>query len=423
MSAADRPPGLAPTWASDATWNSPGDPWDGLPTKTAPSAGIISQGYIPNEQPPPDRENWWKNTLKLFGTYQDTFEVQNWLEGVGSGNSVNATEAIRVCEVDGFNQLVGGHWTGGRRTFVANGDLIYSSSHGTVWNGESLAGSPPTFQCIAGTALGNSIANNVIAAGDTTTIELWTSSSQTWSAVTSPATQHSFVIWQSQLVRFIFGCVESSTVPHILFLDGNGGTPVDVALTLPAGYSGHVGDLSQMIASSPTTIATTIWNTDGTVHVAFFYVPTASSIGAAWTLSQPTLTTESPGFAFFYDASRGLFFFVTQDGHIYSTPDVITFTDLGYTIPYTGAGTAGTNGSISVRGSIWMMCTTHAQLLYSVDAGQTWIQVPAPFVGGSSDYQQYVMKGVYPLLDRFATLAAATSNGSPHQISFSRRLR
>ena len=102
---------VAPTWATDANFNSPGDSWNGDPTKVEPSAGKKAEGWEPSERPPAEFLNWFQN---LSGTYltalQDARYTQ-WDTADSSGLDDGAIEEIGYVAV-GINDIGLKLWLG-----------------------------------------------------------------------------------------------------------------------------------------------------------------------------------------------------------------------------------------------------------------------------------------------------------------------
>lgn len=88
-------------WSTDTNYNSPGDPWDGTPTKVAPSAGKRQQGFEPTESPSAQELNYLLNEIQ--GGLQST---TIYTSGSGTYNLPSGIRAIRV-------HLVGGGGGGG----------------------------------------------------------------------------------------------------------------------------------------------------------------------------------------------------------------------------------------------------------------------------------------------------------------------
>lgn len=74
-------PAEIPTWATNDTFVSPSDSWDGDPTKVAPSAGRQAEGFEPTQQPPAEFFNWLYNRLGGWIAYLSEFLLWNWLDG------------------------------------------------------------------------------------------------------------------------------------------------------------------------------------------------------------------------------------------------------------------------------------------------------------------------------------------------------
>lgn len=64
-----RPSTPIANWASNANYASGLS--TGSPTKAAPSAGQIADGWHPNQKPPPNWENWWHNLADAWALYFD----------------------------------------------------------------------------------------------------------------------------------------------------------------------------------------------------------------------------------------------------------------------------------------------------------------------------------------------------------------
>lgn len=50
-----------PEWATDPTYDAPGEAWDGLNPNLDPGAGLIAQGYKPRDKPNARNWNWLQN--------------------------------------------------------------------------------------------------------------------------------------------------------------------------------------------------------------------------------------------------------------------------------------------------------------------------------------------------------------------------
>jgi hypothetical protein len=72
------------TWATDAVFDDPGKPWDGLPTRGEPAAGRQASGFLPGERTPAPEIN------HLLGVTADHLE---WLHNVTS-TAVGGGEAV-----------------------------------------------------------------------------------------------------------------------------------------------------------------------------------------------------------------------------------------------------------------------------------------------------------------------------------------
>lgn len=64
-----RPATPVSNWASNANYVS--GLGTGSPTKAAPGAGQIADGWRPNQKPPPNWQNWWQNLVDSWLLYVD----------------------------------------------------------------------------------------------------------------------------------------------------------------------------------------------------------------------------------------------------------------------------------------------------------------------------------------------------------------
>ncbi len=71
-------PNPIPTWSTNATFVSPGDPWDGDPTKVDPGAGKRAEGWEPSEAPPAEFLNFWKNGIAALVDYLAGVQAFSW---------------------------------------------------------------------------------------------------------------------------------------------------------------------------------------------------------------------------------------------------------------------------------------------------------------------------------------------------------
>ena len=73
-----RPKGDA-LWATNATFVSPGDPWDGDPNKIEPSTGRKEEGWEPTQEPPSGFFNFWQNEIYNLARYLSPIQAFRWL--------------------------------------------------------------------------------------------------------------------------------------------------------------------------------------------------------------------------------------------------------------------------------------------------------------------------------------------------------
>lgn len=72
----DRPESLS--WATDNTFTSPGDAWDGQPNKIEPSSSKKAEGIDVDEQPDACEWNWWRNAVARFCAFVEGLQLANW---------------------------------------------------------------------------------------------------------------------------------------------------------------------------------------------------------------------------------------------------------------------------------------------------------------------------------------------------------
>lgn len=96
-----RPAGAVPMVASDDVYDAPGEDWDGLHTKVAPSAGEIASGAVPNTPIDAEVRNWFDDKIARRLASIDLVEATNFPEpapttgyltaaGSGTGNVCEA---------------------------------------------------------------------------------------------------------------------------------------------------------------------------------------------------------------------------------------------------------------------------------------------------------------------------------------------
>lgn len=93
-----RPATPAPEWASDANYPAGPEPEAGFPTKVAPTSGQADVGWRPDQIPPAEEENWWKNNVWLWLAYLQEITAPKW--------KWIAAEAATVVDAD-FTPIAG----------------------------------------------------------------------------------------------------------------------------------------------------------------------------------------------------------------------------------------------------------------------------------------------------------------------------
>jgi hypothetical protein len=90
-----------PTVATDATYNAPGDGWDGADTKVAPSVTVETQGFIPAEPIPADFFNWLFSVDSEWLTYLEDYADELKLQKVQGPASSTDNAIARFDGTDG----------------------------------------------------------------------------------------------------------------------------------------------------------------------------------------------------------------------------------------------------------------------------------------------------------------------------------
>ncbi len=65
-------------WATNAVYASPGESWDGNPTKVEPPTGKIDEGWEPTEEAAAQFQNDWQNKVGLLTDYLRLIQPKNW---------------------------------------------------------------------------------------------------------------------------------------------------------------------------------------------------------------------------------------------------------------------------------------------------------------------------------------------------------
>src|SRR6185295_12739707 len=93
-----RAPSDPPDWATDANYPAGSDPWSGTPTKSAPDAGKIATGFVPDTDQAAEEVNWilanhadWINYLAGGGLLSAYSQVTYLSASPSLHNSLNVT--------------------------------------------------------------------------------------------------------------------------------------------------------------------------------------------------------------------------------------------------------------------------------------------------------------------------------------------
>ena len=130
-----------PEWCTNTNHPAGGDPWSGQPNKVEPSAGKIATGRIPEELPPAEETNWYRNQIAEWINYIAGWRLSHWSLSVCS-SLVNLGETNSICW-DPVNRLftcvVWDRSLGGANDI----SVYYSPSLGHSWYNEFSFGFLP----------------------------------------------------------------------------------------------------------------------------------------------------------------------------------------------------------------------------------------------------------------------------------------
>ena len=369
-----RPVTQPPIIASDATYSAPTKVWDGAPTKLVPLGSKVARGLEPSERPAPEFLNWVLNTYGGHLAHLDALEVQNWtpsstvVGALGGGSLPVSGSSVAWDPLS-------------RRFFLANPK---AGSTGGVWTSpnliewaHSLVADEPIGMAVGATgyvvaAFSNGDLQRRAPGGNLTT----------WAAY-APTLQKALngIAWDSETSRFVaWGTKDMGLGPGVAPNAGIWSATEDLGtITLVAVGSAVYASEINLVALGPgkklaigsfralvgDPVSTHTW--------------TSADVSAPWT-DRGAWTGGLP-VGLVWDGSRSVFAMACLNGEVWISPDGIAWTkrqdasaDRVF-LPFTLA---------LVSGSIWVavaMSTTNptlVRLVYSLDAGITWLDVPYP---------------------------------------------
>lgn len=379
-------PEKLPTWATDAVFASPGDPWDGDPTKVEPPAGKLAEGWEPTEEPPAEFLNWWKNL------------VGRWIEEV-------ARRSVRTLVPSAFNPT--GVWPGAgfspqRIIFDgwywyacgpsgASGGTVRSRSAGQLeaWIAPTVAAGAGSQECLASDGAGFA-SSTVLSGGVGGEIVRSTDSGANWAiaeaAGSISALSMTAMVWSPSNALFV-----AFTTSEI-FTSPTGATGTWVSRTVPVGVGG------QGSQTNPTTILSgpSAGRVLYPVHNGVIY----SDDCKTWTFQQIlTWTTGvSQGSDVRWTEGDGGYLLATNlQGDIARSSDGTSWTSVATDVLSGLANAAGADpypsGSAlsfltSNLGGTWLAIgttigTDRRTYVYSIDGGATWEVGPYEDIGSA----------------------------------------
>lgn len=388
-----RPFGAPPIWASVELMVDVGQPWDGEPTKIRPSAGLLAAGWLPNEQPPPERLNWLENDQGRRQEPIDMIEARTFVEPIGAAGTGGTTAGVG----NAVGAFAGARWQAVETIFHAtNSTKIQKSINGGYTWADTLTVASAVFSGIAtretaakagGTAASytlTGVAKVALTGGDVSTNNAWASTTLTGSGVTNTA---ECVIADPYVANvFLVGgkdftaATDRPTVWRVTAALGLFSAQQVVAMGSP-----NIGPAVSIIAASPTKklavgvgVTTTIWTwSDGDTTATLQTSPTTDLCKSVVWLPH------DEKFLMITDSGAGVRVWTSADGSTGSWTEV--------NLPAGGcalfaAATTYTNGACA-RGSIVMVPLLVAgigHIAISGDAGATWEIIADPIARHSA---------------------------------------
>lgn len=348
-------PNITATWATSTLFVSPGDSWDGDPTKVTPPTGKRDEGWEPTEVWPAEFMNSWKNLVGRWTGFLDS--IKN-LHGFSlAPNAQVKALAFQVLEDIAFHPNGNEH---DAPQFIAVGGFgaasaLIRSDQGDFWKSASfLAMSDP-----------NSVAADLsdptspvwVAVGDGQEIETSTSAGQTGS-------------WAIRVSAIVAGALTRVRFGNSLFVClGNSNeiqtSPLGTTWTTRVNPSGT--DLNDL------HFANGIWTIVGKTGTVL-----TSADGLTWTDRSAFMGATTDLIAVVYDAANALWIAGgTQELWTTTDPDAVAWIDRSSAFGFSGAqqikslATDGNGITMAVR-QLGVAADEVDGIGISHDGGVTW---------------------------------------------------
>lgn len=348
-------PQANPEWATNATYSSPGDPWDGDPTKVEPPAGKTAEGWEPTEEPPAEFLNDWQNKVGQILDYLRLIQPTNW-------------ELVRDISPTTPQRFKGIGYDGSTGVLVVTGDTaasatFFSQDGGRFWVSPTT---PPI--AFVGRAVASDGAGNWVVTGDSASVSESSDDGDNWATQGMGGASD-----QGNDVEY-----DAANGLWIVTGENVGGGAGRRLWTSPdrATWTNRISDASGNFIGD-------IWVNAAGFSVALsnagvFYT---SPDGVTWTARSVAGATSLQGVT--YSESAGLWMITGSDGAraVFTSTDGITFTK--------PAGQVIDNKSLSNincdQGELFVVSggstTADEEVYVSTDRGLTWTQVAGWDVG------------------------------------------
>lgn len=357
MAKTNRPAEITSVWSTDANFPAGAEPWNGTPTKVAPSAGEIAGGSKPDRRFPAAWYNWELNRNDRMLQYLDMIEVRNMGPRLTVGTGVLPTAAMANGYCTAYDAYHGMLYA------LYNLEMLKSNSDGAGTWSDTTALIPGTISSGRGLAFNPTTGTGYMLGSNQAARSNPGSASSTWTAVAvANISDARGIIWDPYRGRFVaFGAV-TGTHPGIWTL-------TDVAATQRTltGAAGFSFPIYQLAAGPNGLVAIHGTNTDFRVWT--------SPDGDTWTVNNPGIAAGS--YWLDYDDGRDEFVLLSGGG-VSTSPDGITWSYVGGVA--VGSKLLNSPTGICCFGGIWVVpgktsivgepLTTG--LFYSRDRGTTW---------------------------------------------------
>ena len=336
-------------WATNANYASPGDPWDGNPTKVAPPVGKAAEGWEPTEEVAAQFLNDWQNRAGALLELFRKVPASNWT--IQRDISPTTPQRFKGIGYDGS--------TG---TLIVTGDTAASATFRSLDGGNFWVA--PTAAPIAfiGRAVASDDAGSWVVTGDSASVSESADDGDNWTTRTLGGASD-----QGNDVEY-----DAANALWIVTGENVGGGAGRRLWTSPdrITWTARVSDASGNFIGD-------LWTNAAGFSVAlsnsnqFFTSPD----GTTWTQRAVTGATSLDGVT--YSEAAGLWMITGSDGAraVFTSTDGITFTKpVGQVLDNKSLGNINCD-----QGELFLVAggstTANEEIYASVDRGLTWTQI------------------------------------------------